>query len=167
VVSTGKIILVVLATMVIFATGVVTGGILVRTATRPAAPSSPAAVFHRFEIARRAVNQIDLAPEQRARIERVIRESQDRIADYFQILEPDITDAFRQMRENIRAELTPEQRKQFDERMQQLRRINERRSAQGSLPDRRRSADPQSGPGRPDGPAPRVPTPLPAPQPKN
>ena len=161
-VSTGKIILVVLATMVIFATGVVTGGILVRSATRPVAPSSPAAVFHRFEIARRAVNQVDLSPEQHARIERVIRESQERIADYFQILEPDITDAFRQLRENIRAELTPEQRKQFDERMQRLRKINERRFTQGNSLDRRRPGDAQSGPGSTDRPAP-----PPAPQPKN
>ena len=166
-VSTGKIILVVLATMVIFATGVVTGGILVRTAARPAAPSSPAVAFHRFEVARRAVNQVDLTPEQRARIERVIRESQERIADYFQILEPDITDAFRQLRENIRAELTPEQRRQFDEHMQRLRRINERRSTQGNLPDRRRPGDAQSGPGRPDGPTPQIPSPPPASQPKN
>jgi hypothetical protein len=145
-VSTGKIILVVLATIVIFAAGVVTGGILVKQTINP--PTSPQIAFHRFESARRATQMLNLAPDQRARIDHIIRDSQDRIADYFQILEPDIQDVFRQMRENIRAELTPEQRKAFEERMQRFRKLNERNAPRANSLVRPR-------PGELSGPRPR------------
>jgi len=145
-VSTGKIILVVLATVVIFAAGVVTGGILVKQTIKP--PTSPQIAFHRFESARRAAQLVNLTPEQTARIEHIIRDSQDRIADYFQILEPDIQDVFRQMRENIRAELTPEQRKAFEERMQRFRKLSERNPPRANPPIRPR-------PGELPGPRPR------------
>jgi hypothetical protein len=119
-VSTGKIILVVLATVVIFATGMITGGMLVKQTVRP--PVAPQPVFNRFENVRRAVNQLDLTPEQRSHVDRIMRENQERIADYFQILEPDIQGAFRRMQADIRAELTPEQLKRYEERLQRLRR---------------------------------------------
>jgi hypothetical protein len=128
-VSIPKVIWVVLATVVIFAAGVVTGGMVVQQ--RAKRPLPPPIYFNRFESARRAVNQLDLTPDQHARINQIIRDSQDRIVDYFQILEPDINDAFRQMRENIRAELTPEQRSVFEERLQRWR--SGRNSARGNL----------------------------------
>lgn len=131
--STGKVIGVVLATVVIFAAGLVTGAVLVQQRVKPPLSARPV-YFNRFEAAQRAVNQLDLTPAQRARIERIIHDSQDRIADYFQILEPDIRDAFRRMRDNIRAELTPEQRRLFEERMQRWRRITERSASGANLP---------------------------------
>jgi Spy/CpxP family protein refolding chaperone len=142
-VSTGKIILVVLATVVIFATGIVTGGMLVKQSSRP--PPAPQPVFNRFELSRRAVNQLDLTPEQRGRIERIIRENQDRIADYFQILEPDMQGTFRKMQADIRAELTPEQRRRFEEKFQRLR----GRALRGGLAPESRGGEPDAGPGVP------------------
>jgi hypothetical protein len=122
-VSTSKVIWVVLATVVIFAAGVVTGGLVVQQRLHTLPQPSPV-YFNRFEAARRAANQLELTPEQRVRIDRAIRQSQDQIADYFQILEPDIRDTFRQMRERIRTELTPEQRRVFEERLQRWRERN-------------------------------------------
>ncbi len=113
--SLGKLSLVVLATVVIFATGVVTGGVLVKWSgqAQPAAPAQP--FWSRFEITRRTAHQLELTPEQRRRIDEIIRNNQELIADYFRILEPDVQQVFHKMRESIREELTPEQRKRFEE----------------------------------------------------
>lgn len=113
--SFGKISMVVLATMVIFATGVVTGGLLVRRTARVEV-GQPQPFWGRFENTRRAVDHIrDLSPDQRQRIDDIIRENQELIAEYFRILEPDVQQVFRRMREGIRNELTPEQRRRFEE----------------------------------------------------
>jgi len=107
--------LVVLATVVIFATGVITGGLLVkRTSQVPAGPRGEP-FWNRFEATRYAVSRVDLTPPQRKRIDDIIRNNQELIADYFRILEPDVQQVFRQMRESIREELTPEQRRRFEE----------------------------------------------------
>jgi hypothetical protein len=112
-VSFGKVSLVVLATVVIFATGVVTGGLLVR-GTSKIEVAQP--FWNRFEMTRRAVDHLkDLTPEQRGRIDGIIRDNQELIADYFRILEPDVQQVFRRMREGIRGELTPEQHRRFEE----------------------------------------------------
>ena len=112
--SFGKVILIVLATVVIFATGAVTGGFLMQ---RPPTAGQVAQPFwNRFEMTRRAVELMpDLAPERRARIDRIIRDHQELIADYFRILEPDVQQVFRKMRDSIREELTPDQQKRFEE----------------------------------------------------
>ena len=109
-------ILVMLATVVIFATGVVTGGMLVKKTTLAQQPPAQFPFLHRFEVTRRVVNAMpELGPEQRTRIQRIISEKQELIADYFQILEPDVQQVFRQMREGIRAEMTPDQHRRFEE----------------------------------------------------
>ena len=117
--SAKKVILVVLATLVIFAAGVVTGGVLVKK-TAPQLPKTPpVATFFpaRFDQARRALNDIEMTPEQRVRVDRILRLSQEEIADYFLILAPDIQSVFTRMRENIHAELKPEQNRRFEELM--------------------------------------------------
>jgi len=114
-VNARQTILVMLATVVIFATGVVTGGMLVKKTTI-AQPPAQFPFFHRFEMTRRAVDSMpELGPEQRVKIQRIIDEKQELIADYFRILEPDVQQIFRQMRESIRAEMTPEQHRRFEE----------------------------------------------------
>jgi uncharacterized protein YneF (UPF0154 family) len=137
---TKRLVLVVLATVVIFAAGVVTGSLVTRKSTRfqIAQPS-----WARFEAVRRAVDELDrrgeLSSEQHLRIDQIIRDHQELIADYFSILEPDVQQVFRKMRENIREELTQEQRRQFEEvlRKRALR------------PMERRSEDFQRGPSQP------------------
>lgn len=106
----------VLATVVIFAAGVVTGSLITRKTTRFQIAQP---FWGRFEMTRRAVDELgrrgDLTPEQHLRLDAIIRDHQELIADYFNILEPDVQQVFRKMRESIRGELTPEQRKQFEE----------------------------------------------------
>jgi hypothetical protein len=112
-VSFGKVILVALATVVIFATGVVTGGLLVKRTGRVEVAQP---FWNRLENSRRAIDHLtDLTPEQRARIDQIIRDNQEMIAEYFRILEPDVQQVFRQMRDSIREELTPDQRRRFEE----------------------------------------------------
>ena len=115
----GRISLVVTATVVIFAAGVVTGGLLVKKTSRPQAGLAAQPFWGRFEMVRRAVKEMDrrggLTPDQRSRIDQIIRDNQELIADYFNILEPDVQQVFRKMRESIRDQLTPEQQKQYEE----------------------------------------------------
>src|SRR5262245_46473200 len=147
-----------LATVVIFATGVVTGGMLVKKTTL-AQPPAQFPFFHRFEMTRRAVHAMpELSLEQQARIQRIIDEKQELIADYFQILEPDVQQVFRQMREGIRAELTPEQNRRFEELVRRrLLPPGERRSQDGfrPRPGPFSSEEPMPRPSRRTGPGPR------------
>jgi Spy/CpxP family protein refolding chaperone len=147
VVSFGKVTLVVLATVVIFAAGVLTGGLLVR---RPPRVEMAQPFWNRFEMTRRAVDHLpDVTPEQRQRIDDIIRDNRELIADYFRILEPDVQQIFRRMREGIREELTPDQRRRFEELARnRLPRIGDRRPQDGfnSRPN-------LPGPFGPDGPA--------------
>jgi hypothetical protein len=182
VVSTRQVILVVLATIVIFATGVMTGGLLVKK-TMPVPPAAEP-FLNRFEVAHRAVNQLDLAPEQRLRVHRIIRDKQELIADYFKILEPDLQDVFKQMRKQIFEELTPPQRQRLEELMKQrpIRNLPNRPdfrpgpfpplNSDGGKPPLNPNQRPPVPPGpngprrfRPDGAGPRQPAPDPPPNP--
>jgi len=152
-VNPGTLSLVVLATVVIFATGVVTGGVLIQKLNKPHVLNSAPPFWNRFEVTRRAVDELDrrgeLTPEQRLKIDQIIRDNQELIAEYFSILEPDVQQVFRKMREGIRAELTPEQRKSFEEfARKRLNRSNERRT------ENPRSAESNSGFGERSLPAP-------------
>ena len=114
--SIRKAILVALATVVIFAAGVVTGGLLVsKTRPRPSVTSGGLPFLGRVEAIGRAASQLDLSPDQRQRIADIVRNGRERMADYFMILEPDIQQVFREMRQQIHAELTSAQRAEFDE----------------------------------------------------
>ncbi|MCX7865539.1 hypothetical protein [Limisphaera sp. VF-2] len=173
-----------LATAIIFAAGVLTGGLLVGKAVRervgrframgPAAapgpthpnavaPAPPAAPIlpplselrhragpelqrrleeRRMEFLLRATRELNLSPEQRARIEQHIRESQERIRQLWDSIQPQLRREVAEARERIQQELTPEQRRAF-ERL--LRREPGRRAEEpGAAP-----------PPRPPGPRPR------------
>ena len=137
--SIRKVILVVLATLVIFAAGVITGGVLVkRTSIEPARSEQPVAYFPgRFDQVRRAINDVELRAEQRVKVDRIIRESQEEIADYFLILAPDFQTVFFRMRDNIFAQLDSEQRQRFEELMK-IRLLKP-----GNLPNANRKDFPQ------------------------
>lgn len=128
----GRLSLVILATVVIFGAGVVTGSLIVKR-TEHVKIGQP--FWGRFEMMRRAIDELDrqgeLTPRQCARIDQIIQNNQELIADYFSILEPDVQQVFRKMRESIREELTPEQRKLFEEfARKRLNRPGERRPMQ-------------------------------------
>lgn len=137
--SIRKVILVVLATLVIFAAGVITGGVLVKK-TSPELPRNQqsAAYFPgRFDQVRRAINDVELKPEQRLKVDQIIRNSQEEIADYFLILAPDFQTVFTRMRDNIFAQLDAEQRRQFESLMK-IRLLKP-----GNLPNANRPEFPQ------------------------
>ena len=142
----------VLATVVIFAAGVVTGSLIPRKTTRFQIAQP---FWGRFEMTRRAVDDMgrrgQLTPEQHVRLDEIIRDHQELIADYFNILEPDVQQVFRKMRENIREELTAEQRKQFEELSR--KRVNNR---PGDQPEKRpkRGGEPEMLPPVEQGPRP-------------
>jgi hypothetical protein len=134
---------VILATMVIFGTGVVTGGLLVQHA-RPggvrhpqrasgavhATQPSPAGVI-RIEFLRRMERELDLAPAQREPIDKILKDGQERTKKLMDTVEPRRREEFKRTIEEFRAVLTPEQRSRFDGvvKQQQQRAREQRKSA--------------------------------------
>lgn len=119
--------------MVIFATGVVTGGLLVHhieaqapRAHRPATPAArPGQAAYagvmRLEFLRRAQHELDLTPDQQERIDKIIKDNQDRTR---KLLEP----VLQRTRQEFMDVLTPEQRTRFQELVkEQQQRIREQR----------------------------------------
>jgi Spy/CpxP family protein refolding chaperone len=144
---------VILATMVIFGTGVVTGGLLVRHAdhgrdrrpqhatgaVRQAQPN--VAGVMRIEFLRRMERELDLTPAQREPIDKVLQEGQERMKKLMDTVEPRRREVFKKTMDEFRAVLTPEQQKRFDDLVkQQQQRAREQRKA---VPPRER---PPQGP---------------------
>ncbi len=117
---------VILATLVIFASGVVTGGLLVvysgrsfvarpqRPGTaRPAQTVSPGGM--RLEFLRRMQRDLDLSPDQRERIDKILKESQEHTRKLMEPITPALKEEFQHTKEEFRQVLTTEQRARFDE----------------------------------------------------
>lgn len=125
----------ILAAIVIFGTGFVTGNILNRmteAAKAPAVPppaparpvrSSQQAIpleqLRKVELMGRVQKDLDLTPEQRACIEKIISDAQGRISDLWEQVAPDIHDEYEDVQKKLCEELTPDQKKRFDELMKQ------------------------------------------------
>ena len=121
----------ILAALVIFAAGVVTGGLTVQVRQpRPApnnpggnAPSKKMPAMPREaqlrELSRRMQAELNLAPEQRNSIETIVRDSQERMKAVRDEVGKKVGEEFREMLHKIRSELTPDQRKKFAEIMKQ------------------------------------------------
>src|SRR3989442_12112529 len=88
------------------------------------------------ELSRRMQAELDLAPEQRDRIEAIVPDSQERKKAVRDEVGKKIGEEFREMRQKIRIELTPDQRRKFAEIMKQHdeRERRDDRSAYPSLP---------------------------------
>ena len=137
----------ILAALVIFAAGVLTGGLTIQfrqprpapnpggTAPTRKVPAMPREAQLR-ELSRRMQAELDLAPEQRGRIEAIVRESQERMKSVRDEVGKKIGEEFREMLHKIRSELSPDQRRQFAEIMKphDERDKREDRSAYPSLP---------------------------------
>ena len=128
--------------MVIFGTGVVTGGLLVHHAergrdrhpqriggmVRSAQPLSAGVI--RIEFLRRVERELELTPAQREPIDRILREGQERTKKIMDTVEPRRREEFKKTIEEFRAVLTPAQRKRLDTLMkQQQQRAREQRKA--------------------------------------
>src|ERR1035441_3512487 len=117
--------------MVIFGTGVVTGGLLVRHAAPPwvrrrqrvnaaAGPAqAPPGGIMRIDFLRRMERELDLTAEQREPIDKVLKEGQERTKKLMETVEPRRREEFKKTMEDFRAVLTPEQRSRFDELVKQ------------------------------------------------
>jgi Spy/CpxP family protein refolding chaperone len=139
---------VILATMVIFGTGVVTGGLLVRftglplpqppssSQPKPAPPASVGGM--RIEFLRRAGRELNLTDEQRERINKIFRDSQERSKKIMEPIAPQMREELRRTRMEFVDVLTPEQRARFaqlaKQQQQQQQRMREAHPLQTSPP---------------------------------
>jgi len=112
--------------MVIFGTGVVTGGLLVRHVDhgRDRRPQRPAGAVRqgqptfagvmRIEFLRRVERDLDLTPIQQESVEKILKEGQERMKKLMDTIEPRRREEFKKTMEEFRAVLTPEQQKRLD-----------------------------------------------------
>jgi Spy/CpxP family protein refolding chaperone len=117
---------VILATMVIFTCGVITGAMVTKTAhlpqaavgpAKPRPPAGPLLQMQRVEFLEKLNKQLVLTPEQRGQIAGIMKASQERTQRVREQIAPQMTDERKRVRAEIRGVLTPEQRKQFAELM--------------------------------------------------
>jgi len=122
-VNTWKVIL---ATIVIFVAGAVTGSLLVRQgmvmqASKQPRPNSvnrtiPGAPgMTRVEFLRRAERELNLTPEQREQADKLIVASQERTKKIMEPVSPKIREELKQTKDQFRALLTADQQVRFDE----------------------------------------------------
>jgi hypothetical protein len=132
---------IILATAVIFGCGVVTGGLLVNyvehahpEVRRPFAGPHPQILNQQF------VEQLDttlhLTPEQREKIGKIIADGQEHNRDLWKLVSPQFRVVIQDVHQRIRAVLTPDQKKQFEQLMRQFppRRLPVPTNAPSSLP---------------------------------
>jgi len=142
---------VILATMVIFACGVITGAMVTRTmvaknepalvavstpilTTNPAStsvpgvaststrpPATPLLQLQRANFLKLMDKQLDLTADQRDEIGKIMKASTERTQPLWNQISPQMTNEIKKVREEIRAVLTPEQRKKFVEMMKRNR----------------------------------------------
>jgi len=160
---------VILATMVIFGTGVITGGLLVkntagsgnappvkqvvRTNQQPVAVTPPQMM--RMEFLLRARKELGLSSEQHVRIEKIIREGQERSRKLWEGVAPEMRKELQSVHEKIRAELSPDQRRRFEQLLKTAPRPGraEDGQPQPQLRDRNRSQNNVTPPFNADGPS--------------
>jgi hypothetical protein len=116
---------VILATVIIFGMGVLTGGFVSQRAFRAKPPLPmqgrpqgdlvPTPFFVRREFLDRLDRHLNLSREQYDRIARILQDSQERTRIIVGLVSPEIQEELRVVREDIRAQLDPEQRKRFEE----------------------------------------------------
>ncbi|MEY4387293.1 MAG: hypothetical protein RLY20_2576 [Verrucomicrobiota bacterium] len=115
--------------MVIFATGVITGGLLVKNTSTANGNRPPKVVVRtnqppvnvtppqmmRMEFLLRARNELQLTPEQHDRVEKIIREGQDKSRKIWDGVAPELRKELQSVHEKIRSELTSDQRRKFEQ----------------------------------------------------
>lgn len=143
---------VILATMVIFGCGVVTGGLLITAVSHTAPPETDPILkaaspnkgnpgnpppsplpIQRAEFLRRMDKQLSLTPDQRERIAKIIHSSQDRTKPLWDIIAPQMRKEVKRVQDEIRQELTPEQQVRFADLLKPKRRQDNAPAAQSVL----------------------------------
>ena len=156
---------VILATLVIFTTGLITGGLMVKKFS-PRTPPLPPQRFGAMTPAEpwlmrdallfQMQRELNLRPEQHARIQKVLEESRESWKVLWEIMGPEVQTELRHVREAINEELEPDQRQRFEQLLQQRpRRLNQMQPMDGNQPGPFRGPrqpddfQPQPGPGQP------------------
>jgi Spy/CpxP family protein refolding chaperone len=118
---------VILATIVIFVAGLVTGALVVwhserlfsTPAQHPSSTPRSAPVVSpgglRLELLRRMQRDLNLTADQHEKIDKILKESQERSRKIMEPVAPEIRDELARTRDEFRKVLTPEQRAKFDE----------------------------------------------------
>lgn len=112
-----KIWKVILATIVIFAAGVLAGGLIAKSlAPKPQLPKPPVpGILSQQRFQSRLKEKLQLTPEQTNRIDRIFAESNERVRILWGLIGPELQKELQEVRDSIRAELTPEQREKFEQ----------------------------------------------------
>jgi Spy/CpxP family protein refolding chaperone len=137
-VNTWKVIL---ATILIFGSGVVTGGLLVRRSDHfetprqgrlPVAASLQLAApgGYRLEFLRHAQRELNLTGEQRERVEKIFKQSQERTKQLMEPVTPHLREELERAKLEFREVLTPAQQARFEELLKQ--RVRDQRREKGT-----------------------------------
>lgn len=139
---------VIFAALIIFVAGGVTGGAIVRAfpRTQPKKVTGQPAPFngdHRRNYLQRLDKEVQLTPEQRAKIEKILADGQERMKKLWEPVAPKAKDEYKRTRQEISEILTPEQR----EKMKNMRRPWEKnREERGSgNPEQKERFERQNG----------------------
>lgn len=110
----------ILAAVVVFAAGALTGGAFVNLQAKARQQQAvtkrnaiPFMIWQRFEVLRHAERQLELTPEQHSRIDAHIKEAQERFRKLWEPVAPAARGDLEQLREQVLAELTPAQKVRF------------------------------------------------------
>lgn len=128
-----KIWKVILATIVIFIAGAFAGGMVVKSRTvvppAPQPPVPPILAQQRFQ--QKLKRELQLTGDVTNRIDKIFAESNPRIKIIWDLLNPEMQKELKDVRDSIRAELTPEQREKFEQMLKQSHRPDGRRGPRG------------------------------------
>ena len=116
---------VILATLVIFCSGLVVGGLLVKRTGRAVLTAHPfrsaltntsISLWHQQQkdFLKRIDHELGLNENQHANIEKILKDSQERTKQIRDKIAPEVREELKNVREQIRAELTPEQQEKFE-----------------------------------------------------
>lgn len=123
---------VIVATLVIFVAGLVTGSVLSQRAAKPALPVArpelpppPVPWIAQERFLQTMKRELALAPGQVQRLEVVFAESRERMRILMDLINPELQAEKREVAEKIRVELTPEQREKFEQLLKRPHRAGE------------------------------------------
>ena len=121
---------VILATLVIYMAGL-GSGILVTKSLQPRQARPPAdtaqivpLLFAPERLLERMKHELRLSPQQLKKIDAIFGQSREHMKDFLTLLEPEVQSQVSEVRDHIRAELTPDQRVKFEKLLKERRRLD-------------------------------------------